>query len=257
MNLFPALFIGHGSPMNIIEDNDYTKALKKMAAELPKPKAVLVVSAHWLTKGTFITSNVEPRQIYDFYGFPEDLYKIKYVPSGLPSLAKNIENNSKVKPVVSTESWGLDHAAWAVLVHMYPNADVPVLELSIDMNQPPAYHFELGQMLGKLREQEILVIGSGNLVHNLRNISFDENAIPFDWALGADEELKKLISHEQIEALLSFPVSSTIGKLAAPTTDHYYPMLYVLGMKRANESITYTFEGFQNGSISMRCFKIS
>jgi 4,5-DOPA dioxygenase extradiol len=256
MNLFPSLFIGHGSPMNIIADNDYTKALHKMAYELPKPKAILVISAHWLTKGTFITGNIEPRQIYDFYGFPQDLYKINYAPPGMPSLAKDVENDFKDKPVTASDKWGLDHAAWAVLMHMYPNADIPVLELSVDTNQPPIYHFELGQMLGKLRQREILIIGSGNLVHNLRNININENAKPLDWALEADEELKKMISLDKIDALFAYPFSSATGKLAVPTPDHYYPMLYVLGMKNRTETISYVYEGIQNGSVSMRCFKI-
>jgi len=256
MELFPALFIGHGSPMNIINDNDYTKSLRKIAYELPKPKAIVVISAHWLTRGTFITANREPRQIYDFYGFPQDLYKINYAPSGMPLLAKKIESESKEKPIISAENWGLDHAAWAVLVHMYPNADIPVLELSIDINQPPSYHFDMGNALGKLREQEVLVIGSGNLVHNLGKININENAKALDWALEADNELKELILLDQIDALFAYPFSSSHSKLAVPTTDHYYPMLYILGMKQRREPINYTFEGIQNGSVSMRSFKI-
>jgi 4,5-DOPA dioxygenase extradiol len=256
MELFPALFIGHGSPMNIINDNDYTKSLRKMAYELPKPKAIVVVSAHWLTRGTFITSNLEPRQIYDFYGFPQDLYKINYAPSGLPELAKKIESDSKEKPIVATDNWGLDHASWAVLAHMYPNADIPVLELSIDVSQPSSYHFDLGQSIGKLREQEILVIGSGNLVHNLQKVNINENAKALDWALEADDAIKKMILHDQIDPLFTYPFSSPIGKLAAPTPEHYYPMLYIMGLKQRRESIKFTFEGIQNGSVSMRCFKV-
>lgn len=257
MKLFPALFIGHGSPMNVIDDNDYTKHLKRLCNELPKPKSIVIVSAHWLTNGTFVTCDKNPEQIYDFYGFPQKLYEIQYKPSGSPELAVQIIEMCKEKGLQCSLKWGIDHAAWAVLHHFYPEADIPVIEISIDLNRPPSYHYEIGKIFQKLRENEILVIGSGNLVHNLYEFDYNTDAISYDWATDADETIKKLILSEDIEGLFTFPRSTELGHKAVPSPDHYYPMLYIMGIKLPEEKIEFTFEGFQNASISMRSFKIS
>jgi 4,5-DOPA dioxygenase extradiol len=256
MKLFPALFIGHGSPMNISEVNDYTKHLKKLGNELPRPKAIVVISAHWLTKGTLVTGDMNPLQIYDFYGFPQKLYEIEYKPAGLPILAEQIIEIGGGK-IQNSLKWGIDHASWSVLIHAFPKADIPVLEISIDLNMPPVYHYEVGQLLQKLREKEILVIGSGNLVHNLYDIDYKTNSEPYEWAVEADDALKQLIITEDLEGLYSFPQKNKLGNKAVPSPDHYYPMLYVLGMKLPEEKIEFTYEGIQNGSISMRSFMIN
>jgi len=256
MKLFPALFIGHGSPMNITEVNDYTKHLNKLGNELPRPKAIVVISAHWLTKGTLVTGDKNPLQIYDFYGFPQKLYEIEYKPTGLPLLAEQIIEIGGGK-IQNSLKWGIDHASWSVLIHAFPKADIPVLEISIDLNMPPVYHYEVGRLLQKLREKEILVIGSGNLVHNLYDIDYRTNSEPYEWAVEADDTLKQLIITEDLEGLNSFPQKNKFGHKAVPSPDHYYPMLYVMGMKLPEEKIEFTYEGIQNGSISMRSFIIN
>ena len=257
MSLFPALFIGHGSPMNIIEINNYTRHLKKLANELPRPKAIVVISAHWLTNGTLVTGEKNPVQIYDFYGFPQKLYEIQYKPTGLPELAEQIIELGKEKKIQNSLRWGIDHAAWSILCHVFPKADIPVVEISVDLNQPPVYHYETGKLLRKLREEEVLIIGSGNLVHNLFDIDFNSNTIAYNWAVEADEALKKLLIDQNLEDLFTFPQKTDLGKKAVPSADHYYPMLYVLGTKSSEEKIRFTYEGIQNGSISMRSFIVN
>ncbi len=257
MKLFPALFIGHGSPMNIIEDNDYTKHLKKLGIEIPKPKSIIVISAHWLTNGTYVTGNNNPLQIYDFYGFPQKLYEVQYRPSGSSELAEQIIEITKEKELQISLRWGIDHAAWSILYHAFPKADVPVIEISIDLNKPPEYHFETGKLLRKLREKEIFIIGSGNLVHNLYEIDFNTNAIAYDWAIEADNILKQLIIKEDLESLFYFPQKNELGIKAVPSADHYYPLLYVMGTKFPEEKINFTYEEIQNGSISMRSFIVN
>jgi 4,5-DOPA dioxygenase extradiol len=257
MSLFPALFIGHGSPMNIIEDNDYTRHLKKLAGKFPRPKAIIVISAHWLTNGTSVTGDKNPVQIYDFYGFPQKLYEIQYKPSGIPELAEQIVESGKEKRLQNSLRWGIDHAAWSVLVHIFPKADIPVLEISTDLNTSPVYQYELGKLLQKLREKEILIIGSGNLIHNLFEIDYNMDASPYDWAVEADETIKQLLIKEDLEGLFSFPKKDLLGYKSVPSADHYYPMLCIMGTKQPEEKITFTFEGIQNGSISMRSFIIN
>lgn len=250
----PALFIGHGSPMNVVLDNSFTKHLKKLGEEIPKPKAILVISAHWMTSGTFVSSSPKPETIYDFYGFPEELYNITYPCFGSPETASKIAEKLKQFNVKTNKNYGLDHASWAVLKHMYPNANIPVFEMSIDLDKPFQYHFDVGKELAFLRDEGILVIGSGNLVHNLRRIDFKEHAPAFDWAIEADEIFKKLLTEKDIEKLLNpYPISETID-LAIPSPDHYIPMLHIMGMMEKNENIRFTHEGIQNGSVSMRCF---
>lgn len=253
----PALFIGHGSPMNAVLDNSYTQHLHKLAKELPLPKAILVVSAHWMTNGTYVSASSMPETIYDFYGFPDELYSITYPCKGSPETAEVIAEKLIDFKIKVDEDYGLDHASWAVLKHMYPNANIPVLEISINPNKPFQYHYDVGKALGFLRDEGVLIIGSGNLVHNLRIIDFKDHAPAFNWAMEADTIFKKILSEKDIEMLLNpFPISKTID-LAVPSPDHYIPMLCIMGMMKDNEQLSFTHEGIQNGSVSMRCFKIS
>jgi 4,5-DOPA dioxygenase extradiol len=248
----PAVFIGHGSPMNVVEDNSYTRDLAVLAASLPRPEAVLVVSAHWLTEGTEVLCDEFPRTIHDFYGFPEELYDIQYVAPGAPEVAEEV---ATLAGVACGTGWGLDHASWAVLEHMYPDADVPVLELSVDMTAPAEAHYALGRRLGPLRDRGVLVLGSGNLVHNLSAVSWEEDAQPYDWAVDFDAWAAARLAEGDHAALVDYS-SGPGARMAVPTPDHYLPMLYVLGTQAPDEALTTTHEGFQNASVSMRCFRV-
>lgn len=253
----PALFIGHGSPNNVIEDNSFTKHLKYLGKILPKPKAIMVISAHWMTRGTFISSSKSPEMIYDFFGFPQELYQIKYSCPGAKEVAKQIE--SKFPDKIKTDAnYGLDHASWTLLKHIYPAADIPVFEMSIDLDMPLKTHFEFGKQLSYLRDENILIIGSGNMVHNLRDINWEgRDAEVFDWAYNADEKIKGLLISEDFKSLT---LPHTLGPElvhAIPTNDHYIPMIIVLGMKQTTDTLQFTHESIQYGSISMRSFMIS
>lgn len=253
---FPALFIGHGSPMNILADNSFTRDMKKLGLQLPGPKAILVVSAHWLTNGTYITGSEAPGQIYDFYGFPRELYEYRYRTPGSPEIAALTAGMIADNTIRIDENRGIDHAGWAILKHLFPGHDVPVLELSLDIRKSPQYHFDLGKKLLSLRSKEILVIGSGNIVHNLSDIDFDDNAKPFNWAEEYDKLIKLSLDKCDFEALISYEKFGPVARKAMPFNDHYLPMLYVLGMIYENESIKFIHESIQNGSISMRSFII-
>ncbi len=250
----PALFIGHGSPMNVVQNNSYTRSLAQLGRTLPKPKAILVVSAHWLTGGVFVSPQETPKQIYDFYGFPEELYRVKYPAKGSAALAKRVsELDPDIKP---SAEWGLDHASWAVLVHMFPKADIPVAELSLDLSMPPERHYQLGRSLALLRNEGVLVIGSGNIVHNLRILNWEDvDAEPYDWAARFDEDVRRRLTNRDHAGLVEYRKLPEASR-AIPTPDHYLPMLYILGMQDEQESLTFTHEGFQNASISMRCVRV-
>jgi 4,5-DOPA dioxygenase extradiol len=249
----PVMFIGHGSPMNAIADNSFTQALNKLGKEVPTPKAILCISAHWMTEGTWITEMANPKTIHDFYGFPQELFNVQYPAPGDPAIAKLIRSTvSNPKINGDHELWGLDHGTWSVLKHMYPEANIPVMQLSLDLSQPPEYHFNLGQSLKSLREQGVLIIGSGNIVHNLRRISWEENANPFDWALEFDQIVKDQILKRDYKPLLKDAIETTAGKLSVPTPEHYYPLLYILGASDQNETVDFVYEGIQNATISMR-----
>jgi 4,5-DOPA dioxygenase extradiol len=252
----PALFIGHGSPMNVIQDNPYTRHLHDLGKKLKKPKAILVVSAHWMTDETFVSAAVMPETIYDFYGFPDELYNITYPAPGSPEIAKDIAETLKKHKIKIDKNYGLDHASWAVLRHLYPDADIPVLEMSIAIEKPFQYHYELGKDLAYLREKEVMVIGSGNLVHNLRRVNFDDDASPFEWAVEADGIFKKLLIEKDFSKLIEPFSLGTSVKLAIPTPDHYIPFLYIIGMMQENEKVIFTHESIQNGSMSMRCLMV-
>jgi len=252
----PVLFIGHGSPTNIISRNTYTQSLQTLSASLPKPEAILVVSAHWLTRGTYVNSAERPEQIYDFYGFPPELYKIKYHPPGAPEIAKSITQDSRFKNVQLDAERGIDHAAWAVLLYLYPHADIPVLEMSLDMTMNEEDHYALGKKFAFLRRQRILIIGSGNIVHNLRQIEYMEDAQPFPWAVEFDSYIRDALIQKDTQKLSHFKEISPAGMLAVPTNDHYLPMLYIAALQERGEQITFFHESIQNASISMRCFII-
>jgi 4,5-DOPA dioxygenase extradiol len=260
----PVLFIGHGSPMNIIADNDFTRSLVKLGKDLPQPRAILVVSAHWLTTGTFVTCEEKPKTIHDFFGFPEELYRIHYPSPGSPADARLITEKVKTPTVKCSTEWGLDHASWAILKHMYPKADIPVIEMSLDY--PPyddgggktlRYYYDLAKQLTFLREKSVLIIGSGNIVHNLNAADYEyTNAKPYDWAVEFDEQVKSNLLNRNHEALLDFHHLTPAAVLSAPTLDHYMPMIFAIALQGKGDDLTFTYEGFQNASVSMRCFKI-
>lgn len=253
----PLLFIGHGSPMNAIESNAYTKTLSSLGHTIQKPNAVLVISAHWMTRGTWVTAMDRPKTIHDFYGFSKALFEIQYPAPGSPETAKLIQDRTaQFKLHNDHETWGLDHGTWSVLRHIYPNADVPTLQLSLDLSKPPEYHRELGRLLSKLREKGVLIVGSGNLVHNLREIRWEPNAKPFDWAVEFDDWLKdRLLARDFHSVLIDFH-RSVAGQLSVPTLDHYIPLHYILGAASDREDLEFVFEEIQNGSISMRSVQI-
>jgi 4,5-DOPA dioxygenase extradiol len=251
--LMPALFIGHGSPMNIVEDNSYTRDLARLAAELPRPSAILVISAHWLTTESRVLAAEFPRTIHDFLGFPEELYDMTYLAPGAPALAEETARLTGGEP---DEEWGLDHAGWSPLSHMYPDADIPVFEMSLDVTAAPREHYELGRKLAPLRERGVLVLGSGNLVHNLMVVQWDEDAEPYPWARDFDAKVATLLEAGDDDALVDYERLGPEADLAVPTNDHYLPMLYTLAVRTPGESLTFTHEGFQNASVSMRCFRV-
>jgi 4,5-DOPA dioxygenase extradiol len=253
----PVLFIGHGSPMNAIAENAFTKKLSELGNEIAKPKAVLCVSAHWMTEGTWVTAMPKPKTIHDFYGFPKELFDVQYPAPGSREVAELI-CASVEKPAIQSdqEIWGLDHGAWSVLRHMYPQANIPVLQLSIYIEQPAEYHFELGKRLRALREQGVLIVGSGNIVHNLRRIKWEENAEPFDWAVEFDEWVKDKIVQKDYLALVNDATNSNAGKLSIPTPEHWYPLLYALGASDEKDLLRFEYESIENGSISMRCLSL-
>lgn len=252
----PVLFVGHGSPMNAIGENRYTADLHAVARQLPLPKAILVVSAHWLTEGTWVTSGAQPPQMYDFYGFPEALYRLAYRPPGSPGCAAQVCALDADKPIGADARRGIDHAGWAVVKHLYPQADVPLLELSLDVHRTPAEHYRLGQSLLPLRQQGILVIGSGNIVHNLRSISFDENAAPYPWAQEFDAHVSECLDAGRHQKLIEYTAWGPLARQAVPTNEHYLPMLYAAALQQEGEALTFFHASLQNASISMRCFKI-
>jgi len=259
----PVLFIGHGSPMNIVQRNGFTDSLSDLGRSLPRPKAILVISAHWLTEGTYVTCMEKPKTIHDFYGFPEELYAINYPSPGAPIYAQSVIKSVGSTNVKCGNDWGLDHASWTILKHMYPKAEIPVFELSLDYSfnewipKPLRYHYQLGSQLSELRSKGILIIGSGNVVHNLRLINFEQpDAKPFDWAVEFDQKVKLNLIKRNHEDLLSCESMGKTTSYAVPTLDHYLPMVYAISLQTKDDPISFTYEGFQNASISMRCFKI-
>lgn len=247
-------FIGHGSPMNLIEKNKYTSFLKNYASSILPPKCVVVISAHWLTEGTYITGGVKPGQIFDFYGFPDELYNIDYKPAGSINVVKAI--TELIPEIKADNKRGIDHAGWAVLKHMYPAQNIPVLEISLDINKTETEHFLLGQKLATFAAEGILLIGSGNLVHNLRDIDYKTNSAVFDWAVDADKWMKEKTENFLIDDLIDYKNKMPSFRKAIPTDDHFLPLLYILGAKPSEGKVKTIFEGIQNASISMRSLEI-
>lgn len=253
--MFPTLFVGHGNPMYAIEQNGFTETWKNLGETLPKPEAILVVSAHWETVGTFVTAMPNPPTIHDFYGFPQALFDVNYNAPGSPELAKEIVSKIKKRKVESDHKWGLDHGTWSVLKHIYPKADVPIVQLSLDRTKSASWHYELSQELQFLREKNVLIIGSGNIVHNLRLVNF-RNKAGDEWANSANETLKKLILADEHESLINYQNLGEEIRLAIPTPEHYLPLLYVLGLKNENKKIEFFNDVVELGSLSMTSFKI-
>jgi 4,5-DOPA dioxygenase extradiol len=246
----PVLFVGHGSPMNAIESNPFASAWASAGADLPKPRAILCVSAHWETRGTAVTAMDSPRTIYDFYGFPPELYQAKYPAPGSPALAELVRVTAQEYGILADTQWGLDHGTWSVLKKMFPAAEIPDIQLSLDMSQPPDYHYRLGRALRSLRQRGILVLGSGNIVHNLRLIAWEDKGL--DWAIEADETMRSLLVKGDDAGVMQFPESSRAARLAVPTREHFYPLLYILGLREANEEPRFFADQVTLGSLSMR-----
>jgi len=255
----PILFMGHGSPMNAIEDNVFSQKWLAMGKEIPKPKAVLCISAHWLTKGTQITAMEHPKTIHDFGGFPKALFDVQYNAPGNPELARQTKELIKSTNVGLDHDWGLDHGTWSVVRQMYPDANIPVLQLSIDYNQPASYHYQLAKELASLRKKGVLIMGSGNMVHNLGMVAWDKMNEPdfgYDWAIEMNEKFKKDILDGNHEALINYQNYGIAGKNAIPTPDHYYPLMYILGLIEKNEKVTLFNDKVLMGSLTMTSVKV-
>ncbi len=257
--LMPVLFMGHGSPMNGIEDNEFSQKWKKLATEIPTPKAVLVISAHWLSKGTRITAMDFPETIHDFGGFPQALFDVQYKAPGNPALAKETAGLLKSTAVELDHDWGLDHGAWTIIRHMYPQADIPVLQLSIDYTKGPQYHYDLAKELYCLRKKGVLIMGSGNMVHNLRMVAWDklnEKEYGYDWAVQMNTTFKDLIQNGQHDKLIRYESLGKEAMLAVPTPEHYWPLLYTLSLKGNKDDITFFNDKVVGGSLTMTSVQI-
>ncbi|MHA3963876.1 MAG: 4,5-DOPA-extradiol-dioxygenase [Candidatus Thorarchaeota archaeon SMTZ1-45] len=254
-NLMPTLFIGHGSPMNTIEENEFTKGWREIASKVPHPDAILCVSAHWYTSNSMIGAMKQPRTIHDFYGFPPELYQQQYPAPGAPNLAKTISKRLEDYSINLDQSWGLDHGTWSVLKQMYPDANIPTLQLSIDYTKPPRFHFKLGQQLDFLRNQGVLIIGSGNLVHNLAAVNWYNQNSQYYWAQEFEEKILDSLSSDNIAVFIDFENMKDIGKKAHPSLDHYLPLVYAKGAAKESGNIELFNRRIIMGSISMACLK--
>ena len=247
----PVVFFGHGSPMNVIDDNRYTRAWREIGRALPRPKAILSVSAHWFTAGVGVTAMDAPKTIHDFYGFPPELYALRYPAPGDPSLARQVRELLAPLEVVLDQEWGLDHGTWSVLYHAYPEADVPVVQLSIDRTQPGTYHYEVGRRLAPLREQGVLIAGSGNVVHNLALRTRAENAPAHDWAERFNTRVRELIERREHQPLSEWEEMGRDAHLAINSSEHYLPLLYCLGAQHEGEPSRFAVDGIEQGSLGM------
>ena len=245
----PAIFFGHGNPMNAIEDNAYSRAWAALGRALPKPKAILCVSAHWYLPATLVTAVETPRTIHDFGGFPRPLYEVQYPAPGDLALCKRVQELTGAR---FDDQWGLDHGTWSVLVHVFPDASIPVVQISIDETQPAEFHYEIGRKLSALRDEGILIIGSGNLVHNLHTFSWGRHPVePFDWAVRFETSARKWITSGDHTPLVEYEKLGRDAMLSAPTPDHYLPLLYILGTRRQDDEASFPVEGVDGGSVSM------
>jgi len=255
----PLLFLGHGSPMNAIEENEFVSGFRDIAKTLPRPAAILCISAHWFTRGSKVTAMEKPETIHDFGGFPKALYDIQYPAKGHPALAKQIKDILSPTPIELDESWGLDHGTWSVIKHLYPKADIPVIQLSIDYTQEAAYHYDLAKRLSPLREKGILIIGSGNIVHNLGLVdfeNFDMDNYGYEWAVEARETVNNLLITGDDQSLIHYEKLGKAVQLAVPSPDHYLPLIYILGLKQKEETMILFNDKMVAGSLSMTSLKI-
>jgi len=248
----PLLFVGHGNPMNAIEDNRFSNSWKEIGSKLPAPQAILSVSAHWLTRGTKVLAMEQPKTIHDFGGFPEELFAQQYPAPGAPEFAKETQRLSTKKHILLDDEWGFDHGTWSVLKQMFPKANIPVYQLSIDYHQPMEYHYELAQQIQSLREKGVMVIGSGNIVHNLRAVNFQQDAKPYDWAIEFDAKIREWIENGDHRSIMEFQKLGSLAQLAHPTFDHFLPLMYVLGFQNKRETPKFFNDDFDMSSVSMR-----
>lgn len=258
MPTLPAIFFGHGNPMNALMRNPYTERWEAMGRSLTRPKAILCVSAHWYIEDAAVTVSTSPRTIHDFGGFPRELYSVQYPAPGDAKLALRVQSLLAPVSVRLDNGWGLDHGTWSVLCHLYPKADIPVVQLSIDQSQPASFHYEIGKRLARLREEGVLVVGSGNVVHNLRTYAWGRQlAEPYDWALAFEQRVRELMLASAHQPLIDY--EEKLGReaiLAVPTPDHYLPLLYVLGTRTSSDAVTFPVEGIDGGSVSMLAVQV-
>jgi 4,5-DOPA dioxygenase extradiol len=255
----PVLFLGHGNPMNAIEENEFVSGWREIGKSLPRPNAILCISAHWETRGTLVTAMEKPPTIHDFGGFPKALFEVEYRAPGSPLLANETKRILNKTEVGLDEKWGLDHGAWTVIKHLYPDADIPVVQLSLDYYQAPQYHYDLAKELSALRAKGVLIIGSGNIVHNLGMVSWENINVPgygYDWAIEADEKMKKFVLSGDHKALINYKSQGRAFNLAIPTPDHFLPLLYTLALKEENETVTIFNDRAIAGSLTMTSIKI-
>ena len=256
-SLMPAIFFGHGNPMNALLKNAYTDGWATIGNQLPRPKAVLAISAHWYLPATAVTAMPAPRTIHDFGGFPQELYQVEYPVPGDPELAKRAQDLLAPVSVEVDERWGLDHGTWSVLCHVFPQADIPVVQLSIDETQPPEFHYEIGKRLAPLREEGVLIIGSGNIVHNLHTYAWGRHRVePFEWAVRFEQRARELLLNGDDAPLIAYETLERDAMLSVPTLEHYLPLLYVLGVRRKGELVSFPVEGVDGGSVSMLTVRI-
>ncbi len=256
----PVLFLGHGSPMNAIEDNEFVTGFRNIARSLPTPNAILCVSAHWYTRGTKVTAMEMPRTIHDFGGFPQELFAVQYRAKGSPLYAQETKEILSPNDVELDDQWGLDHGAWSVIKHLYPDANIPVIQLSIDYTKPAQYHYDLAQKLNGLRQKGILIIGSGNIIHNLRLADFrnmDKDNYGYDWAIEARQTINKYLTEGNYNPLINYQKESKAFQLSVPTPDHYLPLIYSLGLQQKGENLSLFNDKLLAGSLSMTSLKIS
>lgn len=255
----PVLFLGHGSPINAIEENEFVRGFRNIGKDIPTPKAILIISAHWETKGTLVTAMQKPRTIHDFGGFPQALFDVQYPAPGSPELANETKRLIKKVQVGLDESWGLDHGAWSVVKHLYPKADVPIIQMSIDYTQGAQYHYDLAKELASLRKKGILIIGSGNMVHNLGLVAWDKlnsDSYGYDWAIEANDKMKHFILSDNHQPLIHFTSQGRAFDLAIPSPEHYLPLLYTLALKESNEQASFFNDKPVGGSLTMTSVKI-
>lgn len=258
VNKTPVLFLGHGSPMNAIAENEFVTGFRNVAKSIPKPNAILCISAHWETRGTYVTAMQHPRTIHDFAGFPQELFNVQYPASGSPVMAAEIQTQITMTDVVLDDQWGLDHGAWSVLVHLYPNAEIPVIQMSIDYSQGPQYHYELAKQLRSLRQKGVLIVGSGNMVHNLGMVDWKRlnETFGFDWALEASDKMKNCILNGNHKGLIEYRSQGKAFEWSIPTPEHYLPLLYVLAMQEQHEDVQLFNDKAVAGALTMTSVKI-